>query len=218
MKYLTLNLIALFIVACFNNLAALDLKTVESNPSFQGKEQNKDTNIFAKDLVKGDTFKSGKESYQILPELYSVSGERKSSVLKKAALSQIHEQKSGSHLKNKGKFSIYKSARTEKGMSSSLSPKELNDTKLYPIVLNSRTGDVGIVTGTIIVKVADIEDADYLATEYNLLVAKSYERLNLVFFTTPTDQDIVKAKEALESDSRVNEATIEILERFNNAK
>ncbi len=207
MKNLIIGLIFLFTLSgCHQNLNAVNLKTGKGKTDM--KSQAVDTDSF----LKGDTFSAGKETYTFLPELYSVSGEERNSSDLNAATSTIHQSRSASLIKDKGRFSIYRSTVTRQ---SSLSSQTIDSTKLYPVVLNPRTGQLAIVTGTILAKLNDMDDADYIASEYNLTVLRTYAHLSTAFYSTASGQDILQVEASLKTDTRISEVSIEVLETFN---
>ncbi|MBU2511455.1 hypothetical protein KJ966_08950 [bacterium] len=219
MKNLIIGLIFLFALSgCHQNLSAVNLKPEISKTSSQTMTNDKtEVNSEAVDtdgFLKGDSFSSQKETYVFLPELYSVSGEKRSDSGENTVLNSVHQSRSASFIKNKGNFSIYKSTVTRQ---SSLSTQTIDSARLYPVVLNPRTGQLAIVTGTIPIKLNNMEDADYIASEYGLTIIRKYAHLNTTFYSTTPGQDMIQVQDSLKSDARVSEVSIEVLETFNTA-
>lgn len=84
----------------------------------------------------------------------------------------------------------------------------------YPVVVNTRTGQLGVVSGTIIVKLASVADADALAKANGLLVEYVAEPIGFVFLRAPAGMDVLATTAALGRDPRVTLAYAEIREHF----
>jgi hypothetical protein len=84
----------------------------------------------------------------------------------------------------------------------------------YPVVVNTRTGQLGVVSGTIIVKLATVADADALAKANGLSVEYVAEPIGFVFLGAPAGTDVLAMTAALGRDPRVILAYAEIREHF----
>ena len=82
----------------------------------------------------------------------------------------------------------------------------------YPVVQNEETGALGIVLGTIQVKLADTGQAGALARKHGLKVKLVYKRLGYVVFTAGAGKDPFATAKALASEAGVEKASVEILE------
>lgn len=150
-------------------------------------------------LAKGDTFAVNREQYQLLPELYSMSQK------------QVKQQPvSDQLLQTKGNLNIYKSNRQRFRMS----VQRDGDAKQFPVVLNKRTGNLGIVVGQIKVIPAKATDVEQLANQFDLTVERHYAHLNTAYLSVEPGQDILEITNRLKSDSRVKQASIEVIEHF----
>jgi hypothetical protein len=86
--------------------------------------------------------------------------------------------------------------------------------RAFPVVVNARTGQLGVVSGTIIVKLADLADADALAKANGLSVEYVAEPIGFVFLGAPAGTDVLAMTAALGRDPRVILAYAEIREHF----
>ncbi len=218
MKYILLSISFLFLFGCHQNLSAVNLKPAkgvskshgDSKISESGKNQEKPS---FNDLQKGNSFKSGRETFVFLPELYSVFNRQKKRKSVLNSISAIQNKKSATLMKKKGRFQIYKSGKGLK--MSAMSSESTLDQTLYPVVLNQRTNNLGIVLGNIKVDLDNVEIAEDLAKEFNLKIQKKFAHLKIVFFSVKEGQDIMSIHQNLVDDSRVKSASIEVLESLN---
>lgn len=80
------------------------------------------------------------------------------------------------------------------------------------VVLNQRTQNLGILTGTIIIKMKNLQEADSLIEDYNLTETLRFDGLlSLVIVKTEISQ-LNDLLEQIKSDSRIIRATPKILE------
>jgi hypothetical protein len=80
-------------------------------------------------------------------------------------------------------------------------------------VVNERTGALGVLTGTLVVRPKNMDDADAIAGSHGLETIKAYPQLQTVFFRAAPGTDIADLSAALQADSRVASAYPEIIER-----
>ena len=208
--------IGLFISGCHQNISATNLKPDlpqlddQSDIELNGVD-NSINLIDYSSFEKGDKFFSGREQYTILPELFSVIQRSGGNKNENNSLTQ-NLSASSNFLKKKGNFAIYKSAKN--GGVTSLTSQSVITKHQYPVVLNSRTNNLGIVTGKIKVKLDNYDDLLNIAADFNLKIADSFRHLNLVFFEVKNDQDIIQQGLDLASDTRIKSANIEVLEHI----
>ena len=81
-----------------------------------------------------------------------------------------------------------------------------------PVALNTRTGNLGVVLGTLIVHLRDATDAPAVARDHDLLVASMAWQLSVAFLKVPVGRDLIAAAAALSSDERVVSAELEVSE------
>jgi hypothetical protein len=208
----------LFLTGCHQNASAVSLGP-------EKLKQNKQTTTMDKTSMKaqsekfvyaglkiGAAFTTENETYQFLPEVYSIVGEGKNDLSSKA-LALVHQEKSALFLEKKGRFSIYRSTlETENDV---MSAKSVQNQTLYPVVLNPRTNNLGIVTGSIKVQLQNMDEAEQIASDFRLTLRKKYAHLSTVFYQTETGQDLIQQINDLNNDARVESAAIEVLENIN---
>jgi uncharacterized protein (DUF2164 family) len=90
----------------------------------------------------------------------------------------------------------------------------VNQSSTLPVVVNKRTGRLGVAANVLIVKLTDVGTAAFLAEASGLTLDFVAERLGLAFYTVPDGRDIQAAAASLARDSRVKSAEIEIREHF----
>lgn len=78
------------------------------------------------------------------------------------------------------------------------------------VVVNANNGRLGIVTGTIIAQLKNAQDRFSLSSEFGLKIVAVDEAINAVFFSTDADPE--QSVEALQKDSRVQNAELEIVD------
>jgi hypothetical protein len=83
---------------------------------------------------------------------------------------------------------------------------------VYPVVLNTRTGTFGVLTGTLVVKPKRLADAAAIANSHGLEKGKEYPHLQTVFYSAKAGTDIADAAAALQADTRIESAYPEIIE------
>ena len=83
---------------------------------------------------------------------------------------------------------------------------------MYPTVVNTRTGTLGVLTGTLVVKPKSMADAAAIANSHGLQKGKEYPQLQTVFYRVKSNTDIADVAAALQADSRVETAYPEIFE------
>ncbi len=113
----------------------------------------------------------------------------------------------------KGPFSIVRDASPgpRAALSQSSAPTA---TDLLPVAVNTRTGELGVVLGTIVVRLRDPGFASAVASDHQLALSRAFPRLGLAFYRLPGPGDLFAASAALASDPRVLSSEIEVRERF----
>ena len=160
-------------------------------------------------FTKGKQFKSQKETYSFLPDVISAKEIQIEKVTKIESSNQTN--RSAKHtvieqdiIQKKGKYIIFKSGLSQ--LNSNL--------KALPVVLNERTNQYGILTGSIIIKFKNFDIADEIRDQFNLIESKRYEHLNRIFYkTTPSETmiDMISQIKSAYPDCDIN---IEVLENF----
>jgi hypothetical protein len=160
-------------------------------------------------LTKGKQFKSQKETYAFLPGVVSA---REFQVDKVTTIDTAAQpDRSAKHkvidqdiIQKKGKYIIFKSGLSQ--LNSNL--------KALPVVLNERTKQYGILTGSIIIKFKDFENADKIKNQFNLIESKRYEHLNRIFYKTTPSETMIDMISQIKSAYPDCDIDIEILENF----
>jgi len=99
-----------------------------------------------------------------------------------------------------------------------LSLERVAGATVYPTVVNTRTGTLGVLTGTLVVKPKSMADAAAIASSLGLEKGKEYPHLQMVFYRAKTGADIADAAAALQADPRVESAYPEIIEHVRTPK
>lgn len=155
-------------------------------------------------LGRGATVTSNNQEYQILPGVRAVEG-----LAHEQPQQTLTRMGGGKLLETKGSFVVFSAAEQ-----SQASVTSVNGTS-YPTAYNSRTGGIGIVPGTISVKLKNHVNAATLAAEHGLEVVRVFAHLQTVFYRVKTGQDVVAAAASLSADARVESAEVEVIEHMN---
>ncbi len=91
-------------------------------------------------------------------------------------------------------------------------------TPAYPVVVNTRTGELAILPGIVITRLRNPADAASLAQANGLVVEFVGETSGNGYFRVPEGGDVVSAAAALARDPRVETAFPEVSERFEHAR
>jgi hypothetical protein len=155
-------------------------------------------------LPQGDAITSGGESYVVLSDVRAVP-------------SDPGQEPAGLNvLERKGRFVVYRETRPHLKSPSAMTVQDAGLTGqpllTHAVVLNPRTGNLGVVIGTLIVKLADMTQAEAIGAAHGLTLSSRFDHLNLAFYTAGPGQDIAAAAAALRADARVTSADPEILE------
>ena len=84
----------------------------------------------------------------------------------------------------------------------------------YPTAYNSRTGGIGIVPGTLNVRLKNMRNATAVAKDHGLDVVRVFAHLQVAFYRVKPDQDVVAAAASLTADPRVESAEVEVIEHM----
>ena len=189
------------LISVSKDLGAQDLK--QRDTSSRGMER------FAV-LVKGTEVTRQGERYVFLPEVRAVRqvGTFENPQLVLSSLGVEGDEVLGT----KGGFIIYKATGGPAQPVPALAT--LNDGTVYPVVLNQRTGQLGIVSGMIAVKLPEMMDGDAVAQDHGIQLQSRYDHLGLAFYIVSIGEDVLSAAQALAADARVDSAEVEILEHF----
>lgn len=175
-------------------------------------------------LSKGVEFRNGKNTFILLPGMKSIkSASYTTNTLPRFSTSHHPPMKSVQQrdlsttiaenvIEQKGNFLILREGSLQElRQSRSVAAIE----KSYPVVLNRSTGQFGVVTGQLIVKLKNIEDASRLAEEHNLKIKNIFRPIQYVYYTTTGD--LFQTLRKLKGLPEIREATLDILESINQA-
>lgn len=112
----------------------------------------------------------------------------------------------GEEIEEKAGFTVFKPSRPAQVAGFVL------DEKTRPVVVNQSSGAIGIVTGTIVVRLKDFEQADALASAFGLEYVSSDDTIATVFYKAPRGREIDDLIELLRADGRVARADAEIIQ------
>jgi hypothetical protein len=153
----------------------------------------------------GSTITSNNQQYQILPWVratISLPDERPEQALTRVGGSKLIE--------TKGAFVVFSTAQQ-----SVPSLTSVNGATSYPAALNSRTGEIGFLPGTLKVCLKDMTNATAVAADHGLEVVHVFAHLQVAFFRVMPGQDVVAAAAELSADTRVASAEVEVVEHLN---
>ena len=163
---------------------------------------------------KGPEFENDRQNYRVVAGMQAVKLGDATSGARTAALglsaSAMVERKGPYAIVERGAATGTPAAVVEAASAVSAIAAEPS----YPVVVNTRTGQLGVVSGTIIVKLASIADVDALAKANGLSVEYVAEPIGFAFLGAPAGIDVLATTAALGRDPRVMLAYAEIREHF----
>ena len=151
----------------------------------------------------GSNITSNKQQYQILSGVRAA--ELQTDEQPQQALTRMGGDKM---IETKGTFILFSAQQSAASVTS------VNGTS-YPAAYNTRTGGIGIVPGTLNVKLKNMSTANAVAAAYNLEVVRVFAHLQTAFYRVKTGQDVVSAAASLSADARVESAEVEVIEHLN---
>jgi uncharacterized protein len=157
-------------------------------------------------LERGKPVVARGERYQQLPEVTAV--ERRGSATPEKAVAPLGAVPADI-LENKGRLVVFRSPQKKTGV-----VERVAGTTVYPTVLNTRTGTIGVLTGTLVVKPKNMADADAIAASHGLEKTKAYPHLQTVFYKAKPGIDLADVSAALQADPRIESAYPEIIEHL----
>lgn len=159
---------------------------------------------FMQTLSHGSTVTSNNQEYQILLGVRATQS--KENEQPQQTLTRIG---GGKLIETKGHFVVFSAPEQ-----SQASVTSVNGTS-YPTALNSRTGGIGIVPGTLNVKLKNSANATAIAADHGLEVVRVFAHLQTAFYRVKSGQDVVAVAAALAADARVESAEVEVIEHIN---
>jgi hypothetical protein len=156
-------------------------------------------------LPKGSTFTSGGEQYRMLGGARVVTRAAHETVAKALARARAAPR---DVIERKGNFLV---VRDPKAPATALAPED--DRARLPVAVNTRTGQLGVVSGVINTLLAQGVDAAAVAQAHGLTLVSAAPRIGAAFFRAPAGQDLQAAAAALAADANVASAEVEVIER-----
>jgi hypothetical protein len=163
---------------------------------------------FVKSLTKGKPFKSGGQKYQFVGGVRAVvrgSHETTQQALAKA------EAAPGDLVETKGNHLLFRQASAAAPLAAQAS---VNQTATLPVVVNTRTGNLGVALGTLTTRLKDASEAEAVARDHGLQLMLSAAHLSTAFYQVPPGRDLQAVVAALARDGRVISAKIDVKEHF----
>jgi hypothetical protein len=158
-------------------------------------------------LSRGAEFTSQNERYQLLPEVQAVQRVARDASPQQAVVRA--GATAGDLIETKAHFVIFRTTAQ-----STTHIQQSPDATLYPAAFNPRTGGIGILPGTVIVKPKDMGSAAAIANDHGLELVRAFAHLHIAFYRVKPGQDILAAVATLRTDARVQSAEIEVLEHL----
>ncbi len=153
---------------------------------------------------RGATVTSNRQQYQVLP------GVRAAQSRKQEKPQQTLARLGGIKLiEAKGAFVVFTTAQQ-----GTVSLMQVNGATSFPTVLNARTGGIGILPGTVSVKLKSMGSAAAIAADHGLVLVREFAHLQAAFYRVKPGQDVVAAVAALVADARVASAEVGGLEHM----
>ena len=155
-------------------------------------------------LQKGKQIQGSRGQYRHLPEVLAVA--RRTNETPQETIARMGA--GGEQLlETKGRLVLFRSTQQKPA-----SVEGVGGSAVYPVVVNARTGTLGVLTGTVIVKPKSIADAAAIASSHGLEKGKEYPQLQVVFYRAKAGTDIADVAAALQADPRIESAYPEIIE------
>ena len=174
-------------------------------------------NAFVNSLPKGETFDNDGFSYAWLPTLGAVNSSGTTNTAEAAAIQTASA--SGNFVEQKGPYLIYKqSSAAEAAVASG--PSGGTGTQTYPVVLNTQTCSIGILTGRLFLKLKDLQNADAIAKDYGLALSFVNVPMSTAFYEIPsgTAVNLLTLRKRLQSDDRIQTVTLDMMDHINSPR
>ena len=184
---------------------AASLALAQESPKRVTKAAAAERAAMLETLQRGKEIKGSREQYRFLPEVHAVEHRTSTETLQEA-LARIGE--SGAQvLETKGRLVLFRSTQQKPAY-----VERVAGETIFPTVVNTRTGTLGVLTGTLVVKPKSMADTAAIASRHGLAEGKEYPHLRTVFYRVKANSDIADVAAALQVDPRVENAYPEIIE------
>jgi hypothetical protein len=193
-----------------NLLAAALVATLLPSPSSALPEVLSDADVraLASSLPQGPAFRSAGQTYRPVSGLRAAVRGQATAVqrmqsLGAAAVDVVQE---------KGPYVIFRDAAA--GAKALGAPAGNDPRAAFSVVVNTRTGRLGIADGLVTAKLADVKLARGLADAHGLALEFVAEGIRYAFFRVPPGGDLVEAAAALARSRGVVSAEVDVREEF----
>lgn len=170
---------------------------------------NRDALVAA--LARAESFTSENQQYQRLPEVRALARASRNEPPAQA-LARVGAA-AGNLIETKGHFVLYRA-----GAQATAQLETANGETLYPAALNTGTGGIGILPGTLIVQPKNLAQSEALATDHGLELVRAYPHLKTAFYRVKPGQNLLAAATSLKADARVLSAEVEVIEHIRTPK
>ena len=161
-------------------------------------------------LTKGSAMISSGEIYILLPEIHAVlkfSSGDPHQYLVNIGFEGVEV------LEIKGRYVVFKSSQSELNRPTPVLASRGGKT-IFPVVINERTGQFGVVTGAITVTLKDGRNAREIRADHGVRLKGVFSQIGIAIYATEPGQDLTVKLQGLAEDPRVEDAQVEILENF----
>lgn len=163
----------------------------------------------ARSLATGQTFARDGVSYRHAPEIRAMRADRKEQTAQ--ALPRVGA--SASDLIDRRGALLY--FRRPAQMTTAARVERVNRRALLPVAVNTQTGQLVMLPGSIIAYPRDMAQARQLASDHGLTHAGQFPHLNTAIYEVRPGQDVLAAAQSLAADPRVRLAEPEVVAALN---
>ncbi|MDH4190452.1 MAG: hypothetical protein OEW21_09625 [Betaproteobacteria bacterium] len=158
-----------------------------------------------KTLRRGNALIVNRMRYEHLPEVFALERASQSET-PAAAIARIGSH-GGETIETRGNLLLYRSPQAKQARA-----ERLGGTNVYPTVLNTHSGKIGVLTGVLVVKPRSMADARSIADSHGLEIVHEYPQLQTVLVRVAQQADIIATTTAIGKDARVANLYPEIIE------
>jgi len=166
------------------------------------------------DAQKGSPFQVGRQTYQVVVGLRAVVRGDAPADARLAALGIS----AGDLVEAKGPLVFFRQApagsTTPARLAAAAAVAPLEGVSTFPVVVNTVSGQLGALSGTLTVKLARVGDAGALAREHGLALDYVAEGIGWAFLRVPEGGDVIAAAAAVSRDARAKIVEPEVRAHF----
>ena len=156
-------------------------------------------------LQRGTTFTSEGRTYQHLADAQASQAHSDESLSQAASRLKVDSR---DLVETKGRYLFF---RVTSG--APVAQKRANE-PAFPVVLNTGTGQLGLLPGTIAVMLKDTSQAGAVAADHGLQLERAFPHLGVAYLKAGEGQNVLTAAAAVAGDARVTRAEPEVLEHI----